>query len=391
MKRVLFFLPLLLIADDSWLASIQQKELQIERERAVVEAKKLRDSWINPIQMSYRYQEGNQFPNQLLKTFTITLEQPLFKSGGIWAAILYADATKIANVKSVDKKRRQLVFQAIALATQYKILDLQIKKQQLALKNAYLDIKIKREQYLHGELDSTFLDNAIMKKNSAKLQVINLEDQKREVARNFAKISDTNIDNLKLPNFQLIKKEYYLSHNYDLTIAQASIQASKYNRWMQVARYLPTVSVFGSYNYQSMQGSLYVPGYRYSDYFYTYGFAVSMPLFDINSLKNIEIAKLDYLKNRVGYAITQRDKEMEFAKVEDKLQKLQERMALADEDIALYKDLVKKTKDLVKAGEKTTYDLEILQNSYKIRLLDKEIYQLQKQQILQNIYKEMHP
>ena len=391
MRVWVVLLPLTLLAGQGWLSKEQSQKLDLQKQQAIVEAKKLRDSWINPIQMQYRYQKGNQFPNQKLETFTITVDQPIFKSGGIWAAILYADATKAAQVMQVESQRRSLVYRAMALATRYKILQLQIKKQKLALQNALIDIEVKRENFLHGQLDGTFLDDALMKKNSAKLRLIELQDQKEEVAADFAKISDADITTIDLPHFKLIEQQRFLESNYDLAIAKAKIDASRYNRWMQIARYLPSVSLFGSYNYQQMRGSLYFPGYRYSDTFYTYGIAVSMPLFDINSFKNVEQSRLEYLQNRLSYTIERRDKELEYKKSIQKLHYLARRIALAEEDIAIYEDLIERSEDLVRAGEKTSYDLRTLQNSLKMRRLDIAIYRLQRQEILQNLYKELHP
>ena len=390
MKKIaLFFIATIVLADENLLSYLKKQELSLDKQTAIIEAKKFRDSWINPINMSYLYQTGNQFPNQELKNFTISVNQPIFKSGGIWAAIKYANAKKIASLYGVRAKRKNLIALVIELGFRYKKLLLQIKKQKLLIKNASIDVEVKKDNYLHGLIDSTFLNSAIINKNRAKLALLELKSQKTKLLQNLQDVSDIDIDAYELPRFSLIDKKSYLQDNILVKKSQEESKAAKIYKFMNIARYLPTISFVANYNHQVMHGSLYVPGYSYKDSYYTYGLRVSMPLFDINSFKVIQEAKIEYLKSQNSYFQTKREKIDVYRSIIQQLKIVDEKIALAKEDKKLYEDLLKQTKALFRAGEKTLYDVQTLQNSVYIKELELKMYDFDKQLLLLQLYKEM--
>ena len=382
-------ITVILSANEDFLSHLKEQELNLDKKTAITQAKKLRDSWINPINMSYLYQTGNQFPNQELKNFTISVNQPIFKSGGIWAAIKYANAKKIASLYGVRAKRKNLIFLVIELGYKYKKLLLQIKKQKLLIKNAYIDVEVKKDNYLHGLLDSTFLNSAIINKNRAKLALLELKSQKAQLLQNIKDLSDIDINTYELPRFSLIDKTKFLQNNILLKKSKEESKAANIYKFMNIARYLPTISVVANYNYQVMKGSLYFPGYSYKDSYHTYGLRFSMPLFDINSFKVIQEAKIAYLKSQNNYFQTKREKIDAYKSIIKQLKIVDEKIALTKEDKKLYEDLLKQTKALYKAGEKTRYDVETLKNSAQIKDLELKMYEYDKQLLLLKLYKEL--
>ncbi len=389
-KRAIYFcLAINLGADDTLLSALQKKDLALDREQSIIEAKKLHDSWINPIEMQYSYQKGDQYPNQLFESFSITVNQPIFKSGGIYKAILYANAVKKSSLLSVKLKERSLIFKVLELAYTYRRLKLQEKRAKLLLKNAKLDVLIKKEQFLHQELDSTYLDSAIVQKNSAALRLLELKEKIAEVKRGIKDLSDIDPDTLPLPTFSLLTKQEFMRKNLFIEKIAKDIEAKKHYKFMSIARYLPTISLFGSYTYQKMQGSVYFPDYNYVDHFYTYGVRVSMPLFDINALRNVELAKIAYLKARVGLLQAKREKNDFFLQQLQKLKIIEQKIALAAEDLALYRKLYKDTLQKYKSGEKTEYDVAIMKNSLQTKKIEPQLYAIDKQLLLLKLYKEV--
>ncbi|BCD60219.1 MULTISPECIES: TolC family protein [unclassified Nitratiruptor] len=388
-KAGIAFLPLILFAQSSLISELKKQEIKLDAQKSVVEAKILHDSWINPVNMQYTYQKGDQYPNQLFESFSIQVDQPIFKSGGIYKAMLYADAKKRSALLGVESKKKAYVFQYIQLALQYKQLGLSIQKQKLLIENAKLDILIKKDQYLHGEIDSTFLDNAIVNKNSLALALIDLEDQRQQILHQIKNISDLDPKSAKLPRFSLVAKQNYIDDNLLLKQSRADIEANRHYKYMSIARYLPTLSLFANVNYQKMQGSLYFPGYQYTDHYKTYGFRITMPLFDINALRNIESAKIDYLKSKNRFAQLKREKLNLYRSTLRSIHLLDKKIALTKEDLILYQGLLKDTKDRYKAGEKTKYDVMIMQNSLQTKKIDLQIYDIQKQILLSKLYQEM--
>ena len=378
-----------LLADEQVLSTLKQKELQIDEKKAKVEASKLETSWINPINMSYTYQKGDQFPNQESQNFVISIDQPIFKSLGIWEAIKYAKAKRGESLSGVELKKKELIAQVYKLAYTYKKQQLLLAKQRLALENARIDVEVKKEQYLSGELDGTFLDNAILKKNQLALSLIDLKQNLEDTKKALTDLSDRKPEAIKLPHLQLIPKESFLLNNMEMQKAKKSQEAARHFKNMTISRYLPSLSLFYNYNYQKSVGSLFFPGFSYSDHFSTYGFRLTMPLFDINSFKEIESAKLDYIKTKVQLLDKKRELANLFTNVQKKLQLLQKKVELTKEDIRLYESLVKDTKARLAAGEKTIYDLKTMQNSLKQKRLDMQIFAIDEQMLLLDLYKRM--
>ncbi len=386
MRRLaLLALPLAMMG--GWLSQLKEQELQLQKESAITEAKELHDSWLSPIKMSYLYQKGDQFPNQELKSFRISLDQSIFKSGGIWAAIKYANAKKIASLYGVELSRKNLIALVIELAYKLRQMDLRIQKQKLLIQNAHIDVKVKEDAYLAGTLDSTFLDQALLQKNAKELALLDLLEQKAQLKKSLHDLSDG--VPAKLPRFALVPQKSYLAKNLTLKEHRAKIKAAKYYRWMSIARYLPTLSVMAEYDYQRMRGSLYFPAYSYQDHYHTYGFRVSMPLWDFNAPKQIQKAKITYLQATNKLAQAKRERQNLYMKALRTLHLLDKKIALAKEDEKIYTNLLRQTKDLFKAGEKTSYDVQTLQNSLQVRRLDQKIYDIDRQIELLRLYKEI--
>ncbi len=389
MKKWLLIAATALLADEQIISDLKRKELQLEAKKAKVEASKLETSWINPINMSYTYQKGDQFPNQRFENFVISIDQPIFKSLGIWEAIKYAKAKRGESLAGVERKKKELIAQVYKLAFTYKKQKLLLAKQRLALENARIDVKVKKEQYLSGELDSTFLDNAILKKNQLALSLFDIKQNIEETKKALRDISDLEPQKIELPDIRLMKREDFVAKNIEIKQDKEAKNAAKHFKNMTIARYLPQISLYYNYNYQKMRGSQFFPEFQYSDHFSTYGVRISMPLFDINSFKNIESTKLDFLKSQVALQDKKRSLQNLYDKALRTLAIIDKKLELTREDMLLYERLVQDTKDRLEAGEKTIYDLKTMQNSLEQKRIDLKIFEIDKQILLLDLYKRM--
>ena len=59
---------------------------------------------------------------------------------------------------------------------------------------------------------------------------------------------------------------------------------------------------------------------------------------------------------------------------------------LAHKDEKVYNNLYRLTKNLAQAGEKTSYDADVMYNSQQIRKLDQQIFKIDKQIQLLKLY-----
>ena len=386
MKRVLIILPLALLGEDSILSTLKQKEFDIDYSKSSIESKKLRDSWINPINMSYIYNKNDEYSqSQTTKSFRIYLDQPIFKSGGIYFAIKYANANKKYSNLNITQQKKALISEALKLLYNYNKTKLLLKKQELLIKNAKIDVLRKKEQYLSGVIDSSFLDRAILTKNQNELKYIELKSSLEDIYNSFKNISDKDPNTLKMPHFKLISEDNFINKNILLKKTKEDLRAKKYFKNMTISRYLPSFSLTASYNKQDASKSSFAPSGK-EDY-KEYGFKITMPLFDINSFRNIENTKLDYLKSRLISQDKKREQKNLYKNIVKKLKLIDKKVELAKEDILLYKKLYKDTEDRFKAGEKTIYDVQTMKNSLMSRKIDIKIYKIEKDLILLNLYK----
>ncbi|WP_281950992.1 TolC family protein [Nitrosophilus kaiyonis] len=390
MKKKIFILFSfsLLYCDESILSSLKQKEFDIDYKKSEVESKKLRDSWINPINMSYIKTKNDQYGlNSETKSFKISIDQPIFKSGGIYFAIKYADANKEFSKLSIKEREKELIAKALDLLYKYYKTKLMIEKQKLLIENAKIDVLRKKEQYLSGFLDSSFLDQAILNKNQQELKLLELQDSLNEIYKNFKNISDKEPDNIKLPHFTIINKDEYLEKNIAIKKYKEDEKVKKYFKNMTIARYLPSFSLTASYNEIENKAALFMPSGKES--YKEYGFKITMPLFDINSFRNIESTKLDFLKSKILKIDNKREELNRYEITLKKIKILDKKINLAKEDIKLYSSLLQDTKSRYEAGEKTIYDVDTLKNSLDNRKIDIKIYEIEKQENLLEIYKRV--
>jgi len=352
-----------------------------------LESDKLSKSWINPIRLQYRKNYTTQFTNETigLGTYSVIIDQPIFRSGGIYYAIQYSEALRQANASDLTLQRRKLIGDAVAILFNLKKTKLEQAKMRLLIKNDKIDIHQKRDSYEAGLLDSSFLDQAILKKSQDEASLLEMELTLLELKQRFALISDKNPDTLNVPHLKLINREDYSRENLDLKTDRFRAEVSDYNEKITWAKYLPTVSLQGQYTNGDINPLFVGPGSRLEEEYYTYGFAISMPI-DVNALTDIEASKVDKLRAAVQVIDRQEKVLEEYQWIVNSLEILDKKILLAKKDENVYRNLFRVTKNLADAGEKTSLDTAIMNNSLHIRKLDQKIYSIDKQVQLLKLY-----
>lgn len=346
-----------------------------------LEADKLSTGWIAPIMLSYQENWTNQplAGTQSSTVFSIGIDQPIFKSGGIYYAIKFSQALRDANSQDIAIKKRQLIGQAIDILYSIKKANLQLQKLRLMLKNDHIDIDRKRESYDAGILDSSFLDQAILKRNMDESSMLDVELTIAKLKNAFSMLSKKSPNRLKTPNLKLISLRNYRAKNMDLASKELRVLEKEYSSKMTWTKYLPTVSL-NAHHFDTNRNN---PGMK-QDYS-TYGFKITMPI-NINTFKDIESSRVSHMQSVVELQDSKRAVQLEYSLIRKSINIIDRRIALAKKDESLYRSLYSRTKDLVKAGEKTAHDSQTMLNSLKIKKLDREIYYIDKQQQLLSLY-----
>ena len=375
---------------ESYLSSNKKVQFSYDYEKNKADSSKLRDSWISPIRMQYVYNKSKPYDVvQVTKNSSITIDQPIFSSGGIYYGIKYAQASLAYANYSVEVAKRKLIKDTISTLMQIKKIDLNIQKQELLIKNAEINLALKKDAYLGGQLDSSFLDRAIIDKNSFIEMLYDIETSKKRLISQFKTLSDIDYKTAFIPHFELLAKGRFLEKNLVLKMAKSKIKKDDYNQNITIAKYLPRVNFTAGYNWSKSENQQFGGdnGISFSQNinYYNYGFRVSIPL-DINTFRDIQSSKVNYLKSKVDIKEKQKTLESLYEQVSQNIVNLDKKKMLSIENKKLYKKLLDDTKELYEAGYKTKYDIEILNNSLKIQDINVKVLDMDKQLDLLNLY-----
>ena len=378
---------------EGYLSELKRKEFSLDYEKVDEESIKLRDSWIQPVQLKYSYSTSNPYSiEQTQENAAITIDQPIFQTGGIYYGIKFAEASRRFSNYSIDRQKRLLIKQAAQLLMQIKQSELTIARQELQIANARINLEQKREQYLGGQLDSGFLNSAIIEKNRVTQAFYDLQTNQERLVSSFESISDLDYREAAVPKLTLLNEKQFLDNNIDLDIARSESLRNRYNKNVTLAKYLPKVSLTAGYSWQKQEkqsfgGNEIAVSDPETDY-YNYGFKVTVPL-DINSFNDVEATRVGYMKSLIRIDDTQRQLKTLYEQVNQNLENFDKKIALAEENLALYQTLLAETEELYKAGYKTAYDVDTLKNSQQIEQINIKILQIDRQLELLNLYEKL--
>ena len=378
---------------EAYLSKLKRKSIGYDYQKVEAESSKLRDSWIQPIYLRYNRSTKNSFgADQSNEKFSISIDQPIFRSGGIYFGIKYASALRDYQNYSIDAQKRTLIKQAVDLLMQLKRNELVIAKQELSIKNSKISLEQKTEQYMNGQLDSGFLNNAVIEKNLQIQALYDLQTAQERLVSKFHMISDLDYQVAPIPHLKLINEDEFLERNIDIKMNEAQSEKDRQNKNVTIAKYLPSVSISAGYNWDSFDQLKFnsnapsITG-EDSDY-YNYGISAQMPL-DINTFRDIESAKVAYLKSQVLIDDKKRELKAIFEYVMQNIANFEKKIELSKENQELYEKLLSETSELFSAGYKTHYDVDILKNSVEIQTIDQSIFEIDKQRELLNLYEKL--
>jgi len=369
------------------LSENRTKLIETQKEQTQLQSDILEKSWINPITISYSKSYSNQFGDvEGSGQFIISVDQPIFKMGGIWEAIKYAKALGKANKIDIELQRRELVTQALNILFNLRKSYLQLKKFDYLIKNDELDILIQKESYEAGVTNRTLYDQALLKRNQDITSKLDLQMQITKLKNDFSLLSDKSPDEIELPNFGMIEQNRYENSQLEIQRDKLRVEEKRHNKYMVWTKYLPQISITGRYVNED-ENPLFV-GTDIKTSYYTYGFKVSMPL-SINSYHDIETSKLDYINAQITLDEDKKKVINEYNLVKTKLDIIDQKIALSQADAQNYESMLNVAQNLEKVGDATSYDTQIVLNNLKIRELDQDIYRYDAQLELLNLYSKV--
>jgi len=376
---------------EAFISDIKEQSFKLQQKRIEVESRKLSSSWIEPIELIASKSYNNQFgADQKNTLYKVSINQPIFKSGGIFFAIKYANAKGRFENLSVKEQRRALIKEAVGLLIKIKRTELQSSRQEFILKNARIDLLRKREQYDSGQIDSGFLDNAVLAKNSSALALLDIKSAKNDLIAAFESISELSWTDVKLPVLSLVSEKEFFDEHLEVKKAKADVLQNEYFQNVTVAKYLPTFRLNASYNDVNNENFAFGNGINFSsaDSYYQYGLSASWRFLDVNILRDIESSKLGYLKAKNAQIDLKNTLTKRYKKILNNINIVDEKLKLTLEDKNLYAKLSVDTKELYEAGQKSIYDVQTLENSEKVQRLNFDILSLDRQLLLLELYEK---
>ena len=374
---------------EAYISDIKKKQYNYDYQKNESDISKLRDSWIAPLNLNYSYSVSEPYDNeQKSENASIKMDQTIFQSGGIYYGIKYAEFSKKYADYSVDYAKRKLVKEAVSLLMQVKQMGLKIQRQELQIQNSKINLKLKEEQYLNGQLDSGFLDNAVIERNIVIQALYDIETNKERLVSKFQAISDISYRDADIPYLATLSEEEFLKHNIILKMSQSEIEKNRYNKDVTTAKYLPRLNVVAGYNWDKTENQQFGntgAGFSGQTDYYNYGVRASMPL-DENTFVDIESSRIDYLKSQINIEDRKRELRAIFEQVMQNIENFEKKRTLSIENRDIYSKLLDDTQRLFSAGYKTQYDVDLLTNSVQISEIDLKVFEIDKQLELLTLY-----
>lgn len=369
---------------ESVLSGNRLEIFDLSRKKADEDSSILEKDWINQVIYKLSKDYGEEYDT--LKS-TISINQPIFKSGGIYKAIKYAQASKKYDDLDITSQKKAMIKDAVELLFEIKKQDIAINKQSLLIDNATIDVERKKEQVLGGLIDASFLDNSILDANIKKNILLELNFEKFELINNFNNLSSAQYKTFDLPTLTILDKENFIRNNLNVLKITADID-KKYNfKGMSIAKFLPTLNVtYDYFNYHDEGGSSSSISDIDSS---TYGFNITIPL-DSKVFNDIESSKIDYLRAKVELKNIILEEQNFFKTKLTKLKMLDAKIGIAKDDYELYRSLLEDLAIAFEAGLSAQADVDIMKNSKQIKSLDIKIFDIEKQIELLKIYSRVN-
>jgi outer membrane protein TolC len=370
---ILITLTILVSADISNLSQERQQLQELKQKEILLNAKKERNSWIKPLNLSATLNDSSSQTDVYNQELSIGFNQDIFRSGGIGYLMDYASINRRFKLLNLAIEDANLNWELIRTLLEIKKEQNLLYQSDLRVKNQDINIAIKREKYEAGELDATYLDSAIMAKNSQLNQHLLYQKSIQTKMVDLRRLSDKRVEQIELPNLHILTKEEFLKDNLKLNSTMLSAKLKHQAYQITQSSYLPKISLngkVGTQNYNSSDNKR-----DHTGEFHTLGVTLSIPL-DYNTHTNLQSSKIAYLKAKAQQIDDQKSELAKYDRFKINYQFFEDKIKLSQENIKLFDKLISLTKSEIKAGYKTEFDLKTLQNSKQIELYEMSINQI---------------
>ncbi len=370
MFKTLFMIFVLLafnlFASDKTLLRVNKQNIINEQKKEIeANAQKIRYEWISPLNLSSSYSQSKIEDEGVMDT-SLNLNQDVFRSGGIFYKIDYANIKEKNSLSSLALQNSSLYKDLFSTLLELKKLRLLLEQNHLIFLNTEIEVFLKTQQYTAGDLDITELNRALREKNSALKVELIAKQAIVEKEIELKKLTDIELEKINIPIFELVSKEEYVKTNYNIEVSKLSSELSDKAYKITRSSYLPTISINGAYGYRDN------PNINFNDDYYSVGALLSMPL-DYNYNTTLEESRAINLNNKLQIEESNIEEKALYEAGVSKIKNYEEYKLVTQDNITLYTKLIDIVQKAFKSGLKTGYDLKTLENTKQIDELELEI------------------
>jgi outer membrane protein TolC len=380
----LVLLSSLLLADSPKLNQKQQNIFDYKQQQAELDADILRDSWISSLYVGYDSSQGTSsfVPGDIFSNkITLSIEQDIFQSGGIYHTIIKSSALRGLNNTMITKEKTEMIANIYAYVIQLKKLDLNILKSEQLIENKNIEIAKNEISYGNGLLDISILDSNIIELNNLKNSVVELQNSKHDALLGLKRLSSQEYKDISLDGLKLVTKEEFLSSNSYVKTANYSEQVANKDLHLAISSVLPKVSLYGQYVNDETDNAFVAQ----SEY-YTYGFKVMIPI-NYNAGKGYSKARVAQLLSKAQNIEAATFEEDFYENSKRKFELINVKIKNFQETVKRYENLLQRVKNLYASQLKTVDDITITQNSLKSSKIDVALLNLDKLLLLNELFK----
>ncbi|MBU1658432.1 TolC family protein [bacterium] len=368
---VFLLLGVSVFANESLLSEQKAELLKLKRQKIIQDTDIGEKQWVSPLIFSISVNKNKNTADAESQTKSAGLDwsQDLFRSGGIYYTIEHAQASAKEGMYGVDMEEAMYFKELYILLAQIYRDRLKNKQNELTLKNRDIDLWIIKAKYKAGIADISELNRITIDKDTARTNLIVIKNTLRNEEHALKKlIGDLDYERLSLADINLVTRDEYLQRNLELL--QYGAQDKKEDASLKITRssYLPKLTFKGSLGYSDYESQMG----DYSGNSYSYGAVLSMPL-DINTFSQIQSSKIQLLQTKIAGLDRKLELKEEYEMRVSTIADYEEKVGVSEEMIKMYEELYNFTEAQVRAGSKSSYDLESLENSLEIQKSEKEI------------------
>ena len=309
------------------------------------------------------------------KSASIGFTQSLFESGGISFTIKYAKDKLKYDLLSWENQNATILQNIYDTLLEIKKVKLQLEQSKFKLENQDIELVIKKLEYEAGKGDIIELNNAVMSKNNQVKEHLSLENSLKELEFELSKYTNLKYDEIEILEFANISKDDFLTSNLDILQEDSKVEMLNTSYKKSKTEYLPKLSLSTRASY-SLSGEKFNSVWsdtNKDDSSASATLTLSMPLYDYNKSSKLQMAKIDYLKQKSQVNDLKNEKAYDYEQILTKIDTYEKYIKTLNDNIKLYEDLILANKVSSQAGVTSKYDLDILENTKKINEYDVQI------------------